>query len=176
MQLHELREWYLRHKDFWALWKTYKYNGLDCKEVIAIETFRDNHFALNTKQLEKFHEKDKIVEQLIFPLIKKFRDNYDEYKEWVCIKFQFFLVKTGYDYGMDDFFMAPIKELRIESKLKENLLSFGFDTIQEITDKYGDTGFYAEEVFNKVLKFRNLIIKQTSKVRVLKTVLEPEMA
>jgi hypothetical protein len=176
MQLHELKEWYLRHKDFWVLWKNYKYNGLSGKEVIAIETFKDNYFFLNTKQLEKFHKRDKIAERLVTPLVNKFRDNYTEYKEWVCIKFQFFLVKSGINYGMDEFFETPIKNLHIENSLKDKLLSFGFDTIQQLTDTYGDKGYYADEVFNKVVKFGNPIIKEITKVRVQNTNLEPELA
>lgn len=166
MQLHDLKEWYLRHKDFWTWWKNYEYNGLDSKDIVAIETFRDNHFSINTKQLETFHEKDRIIERLVTPLVDKFRDNYPEYKEWVCIKFQFFLVKTGYRYGIDSFFETPIKELNVNTRLKEHLLSFGFDTVQQITDKYGDRGFYADEVFVKVLKFGNPIIKNSAGVRI----------
>lgn len=176
MQLTELREWYLRHKDFWGIWKNYKYNGLSSKDIIAIETFRDNHFNLNTKQLEQYHDKHKIAERLVIPLIDKLRDNYAEYQEWVCLKFIFFLVKEGYHYGLDEFFESPIKDLNIDDKLKQNLLLFGFDTVEGFTDKYGDKGYFADEVFEKVLKFKYAIIRQAIQVRVPNRDLIPKLA
>jgi len=157
MQLLELNLWYNNYQDFWPQWKVYKYCGLDARDVVNIELFRDHHFRINTNLLERFHTREEINGQLVVPLVNKLQLNYRQYKEWVSEKFLLSLVKYGTDYGLKEFFETPLDGLPINVKAKNALKSFNCGSISEMTEKYNEEDFLEEWLFTKVIKFKDFM-------------------
>lgn len=157
MKLVQLNEWYNRYQNFWTEWKEYKFNGLNEKDILSIELYRDNNFRISISKLSWFHKYDHVHNCLEKPIVIKFQQNYEEYKGWVCMKFRNYIFKRALRYGLTDFFETPLDNLEIEADMKLDLKAFNCRNIQEIFDRYDDSDFLKDELFYKILKFESAI-------------------
>lgn len=160
MKLAQLNEWYNRYQHFWTDWKNYKFNGLTKGDIFTIELYRDNHFRVSNTELRSFHQHHHIHEGLENPIVVKFQQNYGEYKEWVTSKFLLFVFRRALLYGLDDFLECPLDQLKIENSFKNNLKEFNCRNVQEIFTRYNDVDFLNDEVFSKVLQFKDQLLDE----------------
>lgn len=153
VELKQLKEWYNRYKDFWTEWKLRKPNYFSEKEITTIEMFRDNHFIIGSDQLEKYYTKTEIINQLEKPLVKKLELHYQEFKEWIIIKFEFFIVMNALRYGWNLYFETPIEKLPFSKSVLKNFSLFDCSTIRDIMDQYGEAKFNTDQIFAPFRKF-----------------------
>ena len=157
MELSELRDWYLRYQNFWQEWKNYQYNDLNSHEIAQIERFRDNNFHIDTQILIHFYTEEEIINHLTMPLIKKLKATYDEYKEWVTLRFLLSLARYMelsdlYAFSATDFDHFPI--LR---SIQVAVLDFNCKSIEELISTYDERWFIQEQKFDKVLNLAALV-------------------
>ena len=69
MKLVQLNEWYNRYQNFWTEWKEYKFNGLNEKDILSIELYRDNNFRISISKLSWFHKYDHVHNCLEKPIV-----------------------------------------------------------------------------------------------------------
>lgn len=163
MLLSHLNEWYTKYSHFWALWKSYKLNGLQARDIALIECYRQSQFYLNTCLLEKIHRPIEIQTVIESPLVEKLQRNYQEYREWVVLKFTGFLIKEGLNRDLDAFFECPIDELPFHEHTKQKLKRFGINCLQEL-GTYSDSDLTAENNFALILNFSEEILEQFDSV------------
>lgn len=156
-ELKRLKRWYNRYQHFWLEWREYKFNGFSKKDILIIELYRDHNFIIDVVRLEVFYDMPQIVDCLERLIVRKFRQNYMEYKKWVVTRFFGFIIKKAINYGLEDYLTTPIKRLKIETTLKNSLLTFNCKNILGILEQYSDSDFLKNDLFDKILKFRSVI-------------------
>jgi hypothetical protein len=159
MTLHELKLWYSRYHDFWPLWKAYKHNGLSPKDITSIELLRENNFVFNNTILQQFYSQKEILQSLIEPLEKKLRVSYPDYKDWLCLRLQFYFIKQALQYGWDAYFETPIDKLLIDKTVKEQLKKFNCQTTLEITERYSNAHVWNDDTLQLVFKLKKNILQ-----------------
>ncbi len=167
MNLAQLKAWYNRYQPFWTEWKDYRFNGLTKEDIFTIELYRDNHFRISDSDLRSFHQNHHILEIIEKPIVNKFQHNYVEYKEWVTTKFRLFVFRKALLYGLDNFFESPLDQLKIDSSLKNKLKKFNCKSVEEIFTRYNDVDFLDEELFSKILQFKDQLINDRRNVALL---------
>lgn len=163
LTLTELKNSFLPYEDFWQLWKRYAFNDLKPVEIEIIEVYRQGHFSIPPNHADIGYNTVEVTNYLMKPLVKKLKNGYTAYKEWVVLKFLCYIVSQANEYGIDSFYGTDIDQLPIDLITKFNFKKFGFPNIGDMLACFGEIDLMQEDRFNIVLCFQSEIKKHVEK-------------
>lgn len=155
--LSELKQAYEPFKALWNEWTGYAFCGLSEIEIYVMNSHRNNNFEVRIEDFVGFSSHIDIIHNLI----KHLNSSYLEFKEWVVIKFQFSILsiarKTSfYVANMPRevvFFKLPMVILPVTESLKNILLKFKKQTLEQLFDSYSDQDFLEPAQFDIIVDF-----------------------
>lgn len=154
--LNELKQAYKPYSGLWHEWTNYKYSNLNDEELYTMNIQIKNNFTVSIDEFVMFYNKIEIIEGLII----KLKFFFDEFKEWVILKWQISVLKLVPDSRGVNFLKTNISELDLSMELKEGLMRFGFGTLNDLFNTYTDGEFKSPILFNKVLETLTFLKKE----------------
>jgi hypothetical protein len=147
--LNQLKESFGLYLPFWMEWKEYEFNGLTATEIYMIEVQAKNNFKNNMDDSFMFYNQLDTLKNLIH----KLSENFEEFQDWLIIKFQFSIVKFSQGINLELFYKIPIAELQLPQILIQNLQEFNCKNLEELFAKYSDKDFRNPTEFKTIKEF-----------------------
>jgi hypothetical protein len=155
--LHPLKENVQPYILFWEEWRRYPYNGLHLVEIYALDVHIANEFSPEISDKLLFC----IDPDLLEKITSRLKENYQEYQDWLILRFQTTLIWSAGKIPPDLYFATPLAELGalrgaaqpLSGPLIGILRKFRCFSLGEIFFRYGDKDFREPELFRLVLEF-----------------------
>jgi hypothetical protein len=155
--LHPLEENIQPYLLFWEEWRRYPYNGLHLVEIYALDVHIANEFRMEIDDELLFC----LDPDLLKKITSRLKENYQEYQDWLILRFQTTLIRSAGKIPPDLYFSTPLTELGalrgsdlpLSGPLIGILRKFRCFSLGEIFFRYGDKDFREAERFRLVLEF-----------------------
>lgn len=154
--LNELKSNFEPYAVLWDEWVHSSSCTLSKEEIVFMAAQIKNNFTVHINEFISFYNNMGIIQTVM----QKLKSSYNEFQDWVLLRFPNQLLGLVDQGKIDSFLETPISDLRIGEELKQILKNFDHRNLKQVFSNYTDSDFKKEKTFQNIAAFQKLCKQQ----------------